>query len=389
MKEYDEINEQPMLLEIWSTVTRLPAECWQVFDDDVITEEYYDNIVTETTTQQLMDTNYDKLNANQWYHLADITDKRMKLIPDFATNPMNDKNARLYWEEAMEDSYQKISKVVRDNEKNQASGRYRTAKAIKDLMEVVKDPDFMEYIKQDASLMFSMSQTFASIPKPMFKKTEVVNGETVYVTGENGKPVYEVDLEKYDKLMSDYNFISMFEDKIKFCKEHTIPYVKAKKEGRLNEKMIADYKQAYSEHMAEQSRMAQEVTNINENDPLIKDNYTFNVDADLVQKRWKSAYAGNQIKRAHQDQIYLSNGWPVQDLAVLREIEDNYSKLEVIAEGGSKAQKAEAKAKIKLLKNDMKELRSAKVKSQVDRNKILKKFDELGENMDLERPLSA
>ena len=52
MKEYDEIDEQPMLLEIWSTVTRLPAECWQVFDDDVITEGYYDNIVTETSTQQ-------------------------------------------------------------------------------------------------------------------------------------------------------------------------------------------------------------------------------------------------------------------------------------------------------------------------------------------------
>jgi putative protease len=71
------------------------------------------------------------------------------------------------------------------------------------------------------------------------------------------------------------------------------------------------------------------------------------------------------------------DGLIVQDLAVLREIEDNYSKLEVIAEEGSKAQKAEAKAKIKLLKNDMKELRSAEVKSQVDRNKILKKFDEL------------
>ena len=192
---------------------------------------------------------------------------------------------------------------------------------------------------------------------------------------ETGKtvPLVEVDNARFEKLMNKYPFLEFVEFSQNFFMNEVIPYVKAKKEGKLNQKKINAFKNKLNKHITERNKIIEKFKDAyEENDPDLKDNRTFIVNSKLMDVRYKGPLL-ESTHAAEDMQKCLANGWAVEDLPLLQQIKTWYIGTERELDDNSigEAQKAKNREILAACKKDYEALFNTEITTPEIRKELL------------------
>ena len=153
-----------------------------------------------------------------------------------------------------------------------------------------------------------------------------------------------------------------------------IPYVKAKKEGKLNQKKINEFKNKYNKHITERNKIIEKFKDAyEENDPDLKDNKTFIVNSKLMDVRYKGPLLESTMLLPEDMQKCFTNGWAVEDLPLLQQIKTWYIGTERELDDNSigEAQKAKNREILVACKKDYEALFNTEITTPEIRKELL------------------
>ena len=359
-------------VEYMSELSRIASDS-DIFGSRFVTEESKNNFQTDTAVQQVSDLSYEKGDAANYHNIAGLpsSKKGLKIVPDAVTNDVTNQNSYDFWKESLHKQSAILDKVKATYSNDKNFTLYKAADLFKQAIDLGLDENYAEYAKEFPFYQQSLNSTLVSFPKNKFKTNKMDS---------NGNPIYEQNNEKFDQLIKKYNFLQIFEMDMKFMKETTIPYIKAKKNGTLTQEQADVYKNSFLKHLEKRADIAQTILDLDERDPLIQDNETFGrKDKELIQKRWKNEFAQTKVNDYVFAKKYLDKGWPVQDLPTLETIIKSYdAELQISKEQpGINFDKKAVEASKKIVKstsNDYKKLTESEIKSPEERKRLLNNF---------------
>ena len=229
----------------------------------------------------------------------------------------------------------------------------RTAKVMKDQINLTNSPDYIKCIKDNPIHALVMGSMMVSYPTPLYQTG---------VDPKTNKPIYEKDNEKYTQMMEKYGFIKLLEDNQKFTMESTLPYVKAKENGTLTDEQAKEYKKNYMAHLQSLKESCRTIQGIDLNDECVKGNKTV-VTNGAMDLRWKNEFK-NVADKIDTIQNALGNGWATRDYGTLIEIMKWRNRLEVASK--NKEYKPEEREQFKAQLADTKEAYDALFSTKVD-----------------------
>ncbi len=230
---------------------------------------------------------------------------------------------------------QALVNKIKEKYTDPKSIQHRMAKLVENQIKLVYDEsEYMNAYDMDPTYNSVFSAICTTFPEPMF------------VTGvdEKGKKVYGKDEKKYEQLMNGIGFLDLAEEKQKFVMQNTIPYIKAKKEGKITPEMVTDYRVRYEDHMKLQNEKAERILSIkNPEDKLgaspseeekkafeerqqlaqlVNENKTFIDNTKGYELTWRDRCADVLIKKNAFTHKMLNHGWPVDDVSILMDVND-------------------------------------------------------------------
>ena len=239
----------------------------------------------------------------------------------------------------------------------------RTAKVMKDQINLANSKDYIKCIKENPIHAIVMSSMMVSYPSPLYQTG---------VDPETKKPIYEKNNEKYAQMMEKYGFIKLLEDNQKFTMESTLPYVQAKKNGTLTAEQAKEYKEKYMAHLQSMKETCGLIQSIDFNDECVKGNKTVVTNAN-IDMRWKNEFK-NAAEKMDTIQNSLGNGWATRDFGTLMEIMKWYNRLQVTSKNNkyTPEQQKQFKEQLEDTKEAYEALFSTKVDSPEKREELLK-----------------
>ena len=196
-----------------------------------------------------------------------------------------------------------------------SENRLRIINVWKKHVELMKDPDFVNYIAGNPDYYKSLKASFADMPGPLFSK--------------NGEKKYEVDYERYEKFLQNHAFLDQIEEEQNFYINEYLPYAKKSRNKSLTSKDAVKYNEAYTNHLIKRREYFEEITKYDFNDPDVAANKVCN-NKSQFEMDWKgSRYGKYTLNKINSSLTFLLNGWTASDMTFLEQLKVINSNLNV------------------------------------------------------------
>ncbi|MBO4863657.1 MAG: hypothetical protein J5517_04790 [Eubacterium sp.] len=195
---------------------------------------------------------------------------------------------------------------------------YKMKKMIYHQMEQIANGDKEILYNDSHTINTTYERVFNDMPLPLEKE----------VTKLNGEKVKERDIQAHNEFMDKYPFFDLIEDRQDYRDKIQLPYLKAKKNGKVDDKMVKDYINATYEHLQRQKDILGKLKQV-PNDEEVR-SYIPNI---MAYDDWvKGRVGGLRSNAVDRELKALENGWTPDDFELIHNLYQMKCDLDVTKE---------------------------------------------------------